>query len=823
LSVELILREPLGERRLAAGDFPLSLGGAGSGVILPGAGGVLAWLGLHDAQLFLQPSGAAERVLHNGTPVTDSVWLRAGDVLDVGSGRLKLSLEQGQRVLEVLAGGADNATAPPEPDATPAVAGAADDDEAGIEPVAFRARPREAAAGRKLPWRGLAVTAALVLLTAVAAAIFTSVPVQVAIEPAAERVAFEGGWPGISFGDRYLLRPGQYRLVAEREGYVPLDVPVEVTRERGQRLAFTLAPLPGRLEIALPVRGAVRIDGRDAGEAPGTFELAAGRHTLVIDTERYLDFTAEVEIEGLGKLQRLEPELTPAWARVAISSEPGGAELSVGGEARGRTPVEIELMAGSHRVELRAAGFKPWVSDVQVQANEPLSLGPIRLGVPDGRLAISSSPSGASVSVGGAYRGRTPVEIDVRPDVPQVVTLLRDGYEPVRREVSVGSGARESVAVSLQPILGEVVVKARPADARLFVDGKARGVANQTLELPATAHAIEIRKPGYAPHRVTVTPRPGLPQSIDVTLLEGVAAASAAGSEPADGSAAADGSQGETPAVIALAPTLRSPAGQELKLVPAGEFTMGSARREAGRRANEAQRAVRLERRFYLATREVTNAEFRQFRSSHRSGFVLQQTLDLDRQPVVNVSWQDAAEYCNWLSSKEGLAPAYRSEGGRLVPVVPATNGYRLPTEAEWEWVARSRDGGALRRYPWGDALPVPAGAGNFADRSAQPLVAQFLADYDDGQPGTAPVGSYAPNALGFFDLGGNVAEWTHDLYTVQPASSTAAVDPAAGGSGTLRVIRGSSWKHSAVTELRLAYRDYGDGRRNDLGFRIAR
>jgi formylglycine-generating enzyme required for sulfatase activity len=247
---------------------------------------------------------------------------------------------------------------------------------------------------------------------------------------------------------------------------------------------------------------------------------------------------------------------------------------------------------------------------------------------------------------------------------------------------------------------------------------------------------------------------------------------------------------------------------------------MGSPRREAGRRANEAQRAVKLERRFYLALREVTNYEFRQFRQAHRSGFVLAQTLDMDRQPVVNVTWADAAEYCNWLSAKEGLAPAYKNEGGRLVPVVPATNGYRLPTEAEWEWAAR---GSALRKYPWGDALPVPPGAGNFADVTAQPLVSQFLADFDDGHAATAPVGSFAPNALGFFDLGGNVAEWTHDLYTVQPATSAVAVDPAAGGAGTLRVIRGSSWRHSAVTELRLAFRDYGDGKRNDLGFRIAR
>jgi formylglycine-generating enzyme required for sulfatase activity len=807
LSVELILREPLGERLLGPADFPLSLGGAGAGVTLPAAPGPHAWLGLHDGQLFVQPAGEATDVLHNGTPLAGSTWLGAGDVLDVGNGRMKLRLDDGRRVLEVVAGGADNATAPPTPDSAAALAAPVAGDDERIEAIAFRARTTvDESSNRRMPWRRVFVGAALVVLAAVAAVLFTSVPVQVAIEPVPDRVAFEGGWPGLRFGSSHLLRPGAYDLVAEREGYATLRSPVEITANRDQRLEFTLAPLPGRVEIVVPVTGTVRIDGRDAGSVPGVFELPAGPHAIVIDTERYLDFATEVQVEGLGQLQQFAPQLVPAWAVVSITSEPSGAEVRIAGMEHGRTPARVELMAGSHRVELRHAGYKSWVSDVQVQANVPLELGPVRLGVPDGRLAVTSTPAGAAVSVGGAYRGRTPLEIDVRPDVPQAVTVLRDGYEPAAREVSVASGGRATVSLALQPIIGQVIVNATPADAQLYVDGAARGVARATLELPATAHVIEIRKPGYATHRVTVTPRPGLPQSVEVTLLEGVASAVPASTEAT--------------AVVALAPTLRSSAGQELKLVPAGEFTMGSPRREAGRRANEAQRAVRLERRFHLALREVTNAEFRQFRAAHRSGFVLQQTLDLDRQPVVNVTWQDAAEYCNWLSAREGLAPAYQNEGGRLVPVVPATSGYRLPTEAEWEWAAR---GSALRKYPWGDALPVPPGAGNFADVRAQPLVSQFLADFDDGHAATAPVGSFAPNALGFFDLGGNVAEWTHDLYTVQPASSAVAVDPAAGGAGTLRVIRGSSWRHSAVTELRLAFRDYGDGKRNDLGFRIAR
>jgi formylglycine-generating enzyme required for sulfatase activity len=665
---------------------------------------------------------------------------------------------------------------------------------------------------------------AFAVLLVLGAYLFTSIPMHVVSTPTAQRVSFEDGGLDLGFGSSHLLRPGKYTLVVEHQGYATLRQPVSVTRDGTRQLSVRLKPLPGRLQVQLPVAGVVNVGGKTA-KVPGEIELPAGKYSLTIDTERYQDFKADVQIEGLGKRQTLAPKLVPAWSNVSIVSEPAGAEVLVAGEAKGATPVTVELMGGNYRLELNRAGFKPWQSDIQVKPNTPLTIGPVKLGVPDGQLVVRSAPAGANVTIAGVYRGRTPLEVAVRPDVPQAVAVSRDGYTGAAREVSVGSGARQVIELALTPILGDVIVRARPSGAELFVDNVSKGSAEQTLRLPATAHVIEIRKQGYAPFRTTVTPRPNLPQNIDVTLLEGVAATVASaplGSNPAPG-AAVTAATAVAPAIVALTPTTRTQGGIELKLVPAGSYTMGSPRREAGRRANEAQRAVDLQRRFYVSLREITNAQFREFASDHRSGFVGQSTLELDRQPVVNVSWQDAAAFCNWLSSREGLKPVYESKGGKLVPIAPAPNGYRLPTEAEWEWIARNNGSGVLRKYPWGDSLPVPPGAGNYADRLAQPLVPQFLADYDDGFAVTAPVGSFSPNPLGFFDIGGNVAEWTHDLYTVQPAGGAVSVDPAQGGEGGLHSIRGSSWKNSGVTELRLAFRDYGDNKRNDVGFRIAR
>ena len=120
--------------------------------------------------------------------------------------------------------------------------------------------------------------------------------------------------------------------------------------------------------------------------------------------------------------------------------------------------------------------------------------------------------------------------------------------------------------------------------------------------------------------------------------------------------------------------------------------------------------------------------------------------------------------------------------------------------------------------------MPPVGRAGNYADRSAGIFVDTALTVYDDGYPLTAPVGRFDPNPAGVYDLGGNVAEWMHDVYVVNstPAGQT-EVDPAGPSEGQYRVIRGSGWRHSSISQLRLSYRDFGDLGRLDVGFRIAR
>jgi formylglycine-generating enzyme required for sulfatase activity len=405
------------------------------------------------------------------------------------------------------------------------------------------------------------------------------------------------------------------------------------------------------------------------------------------------------------------------------------------------------------------------------------------------------------VAVDETFRGLTPLEIVVRPDRPHEIEVTKAGYELAVREIRAAPGEISEVAVTLTPRVGEIHVVATPDDAELVVDGEVVGTANQVLRLGAVPHEIEIRKDGYRDFRTTVTPRVGFPQSVEVALA----------------------SEEEVRA-RATPPSIRSPQGQELILIDGGRFRMGASRREPGRRANETLRDIDLTRRFYLSVTEVSNREFREFQGNHISGQVGGVNLEIDDHPVVRVTWEDAARYCNWLSEKDGLPPVYIERGGHVVGVRPVGIGYRLPTEAEWAWAARYAGRENPLKYPWGDALPVVEASGNYADESAKQLVGFTLDGYEDPYPATGPVESFGPNDIGLLNVGGNVAEWVHDIYTIHASKpGVVELDPLGPEEGDLHVIRGSSWMDASVSELRLTYRDYGGNPRPDVGFRIAR
>ncbi len=262
--------------------------------------------------------------------------------------------------------------------------------------------------------------------------------------------------------------------------------------------------------------------------------------------------------------------------------------------------------------------------------------------------------------------------------------------------------------------------------------------------------------------------------------------------------------------------------------IPAGTFTMGSPTGESGRFNDEVQHQVSLQG-FSMARYHTTLGEFRAFleATGYRTTAELTGRMawrnpgfkQTDNDPVVETSWYDAIAYCNWRSTQEGLTPAY-SYGGEGTDFLdwPAgwntevhnnilweksSNGYRLPTEAEWEYAARKNASGV--------SSAVYPGA-NSADG-----IAWYFPN--SGQK-THPVGQKIPNGIGLFDVSGNAWDWCWDWY--QEYGTAVQVDPCGPPTGTNRVMRGGSWL-DPIAYMRVANRARANpsNTRTGYGFRL--
>jgi formylglycine-generating enzyme required for sulfatase activity/serine/threonine protein kinase len=291
--------------------------------------------------------------------------------------------------------------------------------------------------------------------------------------------------------------------------------------------------------------------------------------------------------------------------------------------------------------------------------------------------------------------------------------------------------------------------------------------------------------------------------------------------------------------------------GMRLRGIPAGEFLMGSPDSDVDAQEDEKpQHRVRISRPFYLGATEVTVGQFRHVveatgyrtdaekdgnafgwnekRWTEKNGYFEQDPkynwrnpgfAQTDQHPVVNVSWNDAIAFCNKLSELEKLKPYYQPDPG----TPGGGDGYRLPTEAEWEYACRA---GTTTRFVSGDNLDTVITVGNVADLSLQARVTRTVARIDayDGFAYTAPVGQFRPNALGLYDMHGNVWEWCFDGYDAQFYMQSPGIDPVGPSRVPMRVYRGGMW-WGIVQGSRSARRNK-DRVRNQhtfLGFRVAR
>jgi formylglycine-generating enzyme required for sulfatase activity len=250
--------------------------------------------------------------------------------------------------------------------------------------------------------------------------------------------------------------------------------------------------------------------------------------------------------------------------------------------------------------------------------------------------------------------------------------------------------------------------------------------------------------------------------------------------------------------------TVTNSIGMSLRLIPAGGFVMGSSEIGVDTRADETpQHRVQITRPFYLGATEVTQGQYRAVTGQNPSRFKGQDDLRVEQ-----VSWVDAVKYCNALSRAEGFPAYYTADGPNLVVPDWKGTGYRLPTEAEWEYACRA---GSLTLFNFGDDPTRLGGSAWFQDNSGKQ---------------THPVGQKPSNAFGLFDMHGNVWEWCSDGYDPGFYQRTKEADPVCPyRPGSSSVMRGGCWDDYNPLGARSAKRGKwpANSRSNVLGFRIAR
>ena len=289
---------------------------------------------------------------------------------------------------------------------------------------------------------------------------------------------------------------------------------------------------------------------------------------------------------------------------------------------------------------------------------------------------------------------------------------------------------------------------------------------------------------------------------------------------------------------VAAAEDETTEAPEGMVLIPAGSFQMGDSFGEGW----EDERPVHevYVSAFYMDTHEVTKALWDDVANwASRNGYDIGPSDGYGKapdHPVYEVSWYEAVKWCNARSEREGITPAYYTSSAKTTVYrtgridvqedwVRWDTGYRLPTEAEWEKAARGDCEG--RRFPWCDTDTITHSRANYYSRTDDSYDTSSTRGYHPtyetwSTPYTSPVGSFAPNGYGLYDMAGNVYEWCWDWYS---RASSPGTDPRGPASGSYRVLRGGSWDHYALF-CRVAYRGnacWPDYVNINLGFRLVR
>jgi formylglycine-generating enzyme required for sulfatase activity len=491
---------------------------------------------------------------------------------------------------------------------------------------------------------------------------------------------------------------------------------------------------------------------------PATFkELEARRYPIRIMLPGYDPLEAAVDLGGGKNVDHRKFELTRSRGSLELDSTLAGVEYSAQSEdgsvsRKGTLPARLpNIPTGKYTL---MAKHDDWsVTDaIEVKRGETLRKS---FNFATAPVTIRSEPTGALVTINKRPSGKTPLEITLPARVHDIVAHL-DGWPDQQQTVTIQTDQKNEFHFVFAN--GSVKVSSAPAGATVLADGRERGQTPCVIEdVKPGRVSFELRMAGYKTTSVTTQVEPQQ-QAFLAARLE-----------------------------RSLSPEPGQPWTNSLgmKFVPVGTV------------------------RFAIWETRVQDYDaFCSATGRHREAPDFAQG---PTHPVVKVNWFDAVAFCKWLTDKE------HDEN-----LLESNQSYRLPTDTEWSTAVglkpeggntpEARDGKVRNEFPWGKQWPPPNGSGNYADRGAQRAKGGVIENFSDGFAQTAPAGSFKANALGLYDLGGNVWEWCLEGYK---GDST----------GTGRdwgVLRGGSWATSVRNECQSSYRNVVDRSERDViyGFR---
>ncbi|MDD3858958.1 MAG: SUMF1/EgtB/PvdO family nonheme iron enzyme [Bacteroidales bacterium] len=584
----------------------------------------------------------------------------------------------------------------------------------------------------------------------------------------------------------------------------------------------------------------VYVDDKPVGNTPFSREYSLGQHQYRVEMPMYHADAGIFTLDGVSDKVRVNATLKPNFGSISVSSSPeSGADVLLDGKPTGqKTPCTLtEVLSGSHRITIKKTMYYDAWQEVTVEdgktTNASLSMNPAY-----GELNISTNPSSDiyinDVKVGsGTYSVR-------KSSGFYTVEARKDKHSPDSKKVEVTDGQTVPVALAPVPQYGILKISTNPPDVEIYIDGVKKGTTPTTIrQLLVGDYNIELRMQGYASYTAKITIKHNETTEISETLQNGMQVSIT--STPVGATIEIDGvSSGKTPYsgnlsfgnhTVKLTNNAKvvnesisvtqggktswsfnvsetkdftetvSGVNIEMVAIKGGTFTMGSPASEADRGSDETQHQVTVSD-FYMGKYEVTFEQYDAFCTATGREKPRDSSWGRGKRPVINVSWDDATAYCEWLSKQTGKT-------------------YRLPTEAEWEYACR---GGASTTSSTSVAsASAPFNTGNCLSATQ----ANYNGNYPYGncskgeyRQKTMPVGSFSANAFGLYDMHGNVWEWCSDWYG--DYSTSAQTNPKGSAQGSSRVDRGGSW-YSSAQYCRSAYRNsYRPGNSDyNLGFRL--